>query len=89
MEFDDIRISIPLNAIQKNNILINKQNEKSGILLLLPLKYTPYMYRLEPVKSGKKDTEKSDMKQVRYEIPFSVSISLGCSSFQTVCGFST
>lgn len=65
MEFDDIRISIPFDAIQKNNILINKQNEK-GVLLLLPLKYTPYIYRLEPVKTDKKDAAKADMKQVRY-----------------------
>ncbi len=63
IEFDNIRLVIPFKSIQKNNILVNKENEKTnGIFILLPLKYVPYVYRLEPVKPN----QNSDMKQVRY-----------------------
>jgi hypothetical protein len=62
IEFDNIRLVIPFDSIQKRNILVNKEN-KNGIFILLPLKYAPYVYRLEAVKNG----QNSDMKQIRYD----------------------
>jgi hypothetical protein len=67
IEFDNIRLIIPFDSIQKKNILVNKENEKNGIFILLPLKYLPSIYRLEPVKHDNKANQNLDMKPVRYE----------------------
>lgn len=72
IEFDKIRLVIPFDAIQKKNILVNKQKKGNGVFVLIPLRYIPYMYRLEPVKSDGKDNQNSNMKQVRYGILFSL-----------------
>ncbi|CAF0893708.1 unnamed protein product [Adineta ricciae] len=51
IEFDDIRIVIPFLAIQKKNILINKDN---GMYVLLPLKYGPSVFRMVTIKDNEK-----------------------------------
>jgi hypothetical protein len=65
IEFDDIQLVIPFNSIQKKNILVNKENGKNGIFILIPLKYVPYIYRLEPIKSDDKTNQNANKKPVR------------------------
>ncbi|CAF5001728.1 unnamed protein product, partial [Rotaria sp. Silwood1] len=62
IEFNDIQIIISLHSIQKKNILVNKENAKYGVDILLPLKYAPHIYRLESPKPGDKNQDK---KQIR------------------------
>ncbi|CAF3568479.1 unnamed protein product [Rotaria sp. Silwood1] len=65
IEFDKIRIVISFDSIQKRNIVVNKENAKNGVYVLLSLKYLPNIYRLESVKDEDNDDENSDKKQVR------------------------
>ncbi|CAF1186741.1 unnamed protein product [Rotaria sordida] len=62
IDFDNIQIIISLHSIQKKNILVNKENAKYGVDILLPLKYAPHFYRLESPKPGDKNQDK---KQIR------------------------
>ena len=64
IEFENIRILIPFDAIQKKNILVNKTKDSNEVCLLIPLIYTPYIYRLESDKNDKQNV--NNMKQVRY-----------------------
>ncbi|CAF1307954.1 unnamed protein product [Adineta ricciae] len=65
IEFDDKRIVIPFVSIQKKNILVNKDNTENGIYVLLPLKYSPNVYRMEPIKDEDKTTKNSNRTPVR------------------------
>ncbi|CAF1170949.1 unnamed protein product [Adineta steineri] len=65
IEFEDIRIVIPFVSIQRKNILVNKDNAENGIYVLLPLKYAPNVYRLEPIKGGDKSGKNLNTKSVR------------------------
>ncbi|UJR12729.1 hypothetical protein I4U23_016903 [Adineta vaga] len=65
IEFDDIRIVIPFISIQKKNILVNKDNAENGIYVLLPLKYAPNVYRMEPIKGEDKTAKNPNKKPVR------------------------
>ena len=67
IDFDDIRLVIPFDSIQKKNILVNKEHNQYGVYILLPLKYTPYVYRLVPIKDDDKWNAKTDKKQIRYD----------------------
>ncbi|CAF1279555.1 unnamed protein product [Rotaria magnacalcarata] len=64
IDFDNIRIIIPFKLIQKQNILVNKENSKYGVYVLLPLKYLPNIFRMEPVKGANKADQNAE-KQCR------------------------
>ena len=42
------KIIVPIASIQKKNILVNKVNDKEGVFILFPLKYTPRIIQTEP-----------------------------------------
>lgn len=42
------KIIVPIASIQRRNILVNKVNNKEGVFILFPLKYTPRMIETEP-----------------------------------------
>ncbi|CAF3143665.1 unnamed protein product [Rotaria sp. Silwood2] len=65
IEYDDIRLVIPFDSIQKRNILVNKENANNGVYVLLSLKYLPNIYQLVSVKNENEIDENSDKKQVR------------------------
>ncbi|CAF1467753.1 unnamed protein product [Adineta steineri] len=65
IEFDDIRIVIPFVSIQKKNVLVNKDNTEDGIYVLLPLKYAPNVFKMEPIKCEDKTGKNSNKKPVR------------------------
>lgn len=52
IEFDKNRIVIPFKSIQKDNIVVNKENAKNGVYVLLSLKYLPNIFQMVPAKSG-------------------------------------
>ncbi|CAF3334014.1 unnamed protein product [Rotaria socialis] len=64
IDFDHIRIIIPFKLIQRQNILVNKENSKYGVYVLLPLKYLPNIFRMEPVKGANKADQNAE-KQCR------------------------
>ncbi|CAF1065628.1 unnamed protein product [Adineta steineri] len=65
IEFDDIRIVIPFVSIQKKNVLVNKDNAEDAIYVLLPLKYAPNVFKMEPIKGEDKTAKNSNKKPVR------------------------
>lgn len=54
IEFDNISIVIPCKSIQNQNILVNKEDLRNGVYVILSLKYSPSIFRIKEVRNQNK-----------------------------------